>query len=111
MCGSLRTDDFRSEVIATRVGCIVCRLEHEVFSAPHVHHMNEGMGRRVWWQTYGLCPFHHTAGGYGNAIHAGRAEFERKHGTEVWLLQKTNEVLKQLLTDDEYRLATSPSEE
>lgn len=96
-------------MIATRVGCIVCRLEHSVFSAPHLHHLNEGVGYRVWYRTIGLCPFHHTNGGYGNALHAGKREFERKHGTEEWLLEQTDLILEYLLTEEEYLTVTNAS--
>ena len=36
-----------------------------------------------------LCPSHHTDGGHGVAVHAGRETFERIYGSELDLLSQT----------------------
>jgi hypothetical protein len=40
-----------------------------------------------------LCPHHHTDGGEGHAIHAGRESWEAIHGTELDLLAQVRREL------------------
>ena len=77
------------------LGCIVCRnLGHEDTPA-HVHHLlSHTMGKRSpHTSTIPLCAYHHTQGGYGHAIHAGKQAFEARHGTEAELLEQVRILL------------------
>jgi hypothetical protein len=69
-------------------GCIVCGSPAE----PHHIEITAGC-KKDHDRVIPLCPTHHRTGGYGVAIHAGRAEFESKYGTEQELFIKTMERL------------------
>lgn len=74
-----------------RLGCLICLMP------PHVHHCGTHQGGgRDHMRVIPLCHVHHTNGGYGVAIHAGKKEFERIYGTEEQLLNKTEQLLKRL---------------
>jgi len=72
------------------LGCVVCRnlgVDPEIPSG--IHHLRNGYGRgqaAPHTETLPLCGYHHQTGGYGNAFHAGPAEWERRYGTERQLL-------------------------
>jgi hypothetical protein len=66
------------------IGCIICG------GPAQVHHCETHMGGgRDHLQVIPLCVGHHTSGGYGVALHAGKKAFERNHGTEQDLLSET----------------------
>jgi hypothetical protein len=74
------------------IGCIICG------HYPEIHHLT-GLAYRGKGQkaddvfTIPLCQKHHTSGGHGVAIHAGKQAFEEKYGTQEELLEKTNRLL------------------
>ncbi len=82
--------DKRRFSLISSLGCIVCG------SPAQVHHVRKGcgMGQRDHTRTIPLCPWHHTMGGTGNAIHASQRVFERKFGAEDELLDKVNGKLR-----------------
>ncbi len=68
------------------LGCIISKqpavLHHPRFSV--------GLAQRESdWLVIPLSPYHHTLGPYGQAIHNGKATFEKNYGTEAKLLAKT----------------------
>ena len=78
------------------LGCVVCRLQHLGFTPAVIHHtrFSVGLGQRAHYsKTIPLCPPHHTDGGYGVAIHAGKEAWERKYGTEQELLEVVIDLL------------------
>ncbi len=82
------------------IGCIVCRLENGVHSQPEIHHVRDTLGvgqKRDHDRTIPLCPTHHRLGGYGVARHEGLPEWEKRHGSEVGLLDMVNTILEMLL--------------
>jgi hypothetical protein len=69
------------------LGCIVCG------SPAEIHHAQVTMGMRKNHNlVLPLCPDHHR-GQYGVAIHAGKTEFEARHGTESALLEKVSNMV------------------
>ena len=65
------------------LGCVICG------SPAQIHHCNTYMGGgRDHDKVIPLCPNHHTAGGFGVAIHAGKAKFEELYGSEEELLNQ-----------------------
>jgi hypothetical protein len=79
------------------IGCIVCRITGLGITPPEIHHLIEG-GRRLGnGHTIPLCLLHHR-GGNNTAEYVSRhphkAEFEKRYGTEVELLEKTNELIE-----------------
>lgn len=48
-------------------------------------------------ETIPLCPHHHQHGGYGVAFHAGPKKWQELHGTELELLEQTNDILENYL--------------
>lgn len=74
------------------LGCCVCggaAIAHHIRSGT-----SSGMGRKARdFETIPLCNFHHTDGGYGNAIHAGALFWQHKYGFESELLQQVNREL------------------
>lgn len=71
------------------LGCMVCRMPAQV------HHCGTHLGGgRDHMRVIPLCVTHHTNGGYGVAIHAGKAKWQKTYGTEQELLDKVNLMLQ-----------------
>jgi hypothetical protein len=68
------------------LGCIVCRRELGVYSPAAIHHVDGKTKPGAHMRVLPLCGVHHQTGGYGVALHAGKAEFERRHGSQAELL-------------------------
>ena len=69
--------------------CIIrgCRMGAEQH---HVRRPCLGIGKRDDAFSMPLCPCtHHRSGRYGDDPHAGRKTFEKRHGTEAYLLRLT----------------------
>lgn len=84
-----------------RLGCIVCRLKHEVHTPPAIHHLlgikYRATGKKANDRhTIGLCGPHHQTGGYGIAVHAGVKEWERRYGTQEFLLELTDRLIERM---------------
>jgi len=72
-----------------QLGCIACQKLGYSDTPAEIHHVSKGLGkgqRASNFDVIPLCPFHHRAGGYGEAIHAGRKAWEKKFGDELELL-------------------------
>ncbi len=71
---------------ACSFGCIICK-------DPGIWHHARAFGcagkKAPHCLGFCLCDWHHTEGGVGVAIHASQLTFERTHGTEGELIQKT----------------------
>ena len=79
-----------------QLGCIVCHREGYGHSQPEIHHLRSGVGmgrRSPHTRAIGLCGPHHRIGGHGVAFHAGKQAFEARFGTELELLEATQEML------------------
>jgi hypothetical protein len=71
--------------------CVACGT-----SGPnHAHHRTGGgMGLKAPdHDAFSLCSLHHTAGGYGVAIHAGEKEWEANFGSQDDHIKKTQRKL------------------
>lgn len=80
--------DKRRFAILSDYGCIVCRQPGEI------HHIRTGlgMGQRDHQKTICLCePGHHRNG--PTSYHRNRLVFEQEHGTELELLEITNQII------------------
>ena len=73
------------------LGCCVCRRELGVHSPAAIHHTEGRTKPGAHMIVLPLCPTHHQTGGRGVALHAGRVEWERLHGTQADLLAWVNE--------------------
>lgn len=78
-------------------GCVVCFNEFKLHSPAEPHHLDGCRKPGAHFKTIPLCDQHHRNGGYGVALHAGKAEWERLYGTQQNLLK-----LVQELIDDHY---------
>lgn len=82
-----------------RVGCIVCRLFHNVFTPAEVHHLLSG-GRRIGHlSTIPLCVLHHRGGRDDDEVVSrdhNQRRFEARYGTEQSLLARTKELVNKL---------------
>lgn len=77
------------------LGCIVCRLEYQIFSPAEVHHLREDTGLALKSDDrIPLCAVHHRLGNYGMAFHAGKEAFEANFGTQLELLEKVEALFK-----------------
>ena len=93
----MNKDEKRHYEKLSQIGCIVCRNLGFGYSAPHIHHIRNGVGlamRSHWSLAIPLCALHHQHGGHGVALHAGQKTFERKYGTEAELLAETLNLIK-----------------
>lgn len=71
------------------LGCVICK------GPAQIHHIETHIGGgRNHDRVIPLCHLHHTSGGYGVAIHAGKKKFESLFGSEESLLNKTAATLK-----------------
>ena len=52
-----------------------------------IHHTDGKTKPEAHFKVLPLCAAHHQHGGYGVALHAGKAQFESRYGTEEELLQ------------------------
>ena len=75
------------------LGCIVCRNEFGLFSPAAIHHIEGRTKEGCHYKILPLCPNHHQYGGYGVALHAGRAEWEKRYGTQAELLKQVDRLL------------------
>ena len=84
-----------------RLGCIVCRIQGRGYVPCEFHHMLSGGIRMGHLFGFGLCsPGHHRncPKGYGEVSrHPNKAEFERRYGTEEFLLEVTQRAVKEIL--------------
>ena len=71
------------------LGCIICGGPAEIH---HVRRLATSK-KRERAPKIPLCWLHHRDGGWGVAVHAGRATFEAQFGTELELLQLVNALL------------------
>lgn len=82
-----------------RVGdmaCIVCSLNCLGDTPAAIHHLEGKTKPGAHFKVIPLCGTHHQTGGYGVALHAGKKEFERRYGTENYLLEQTNKLLERV---------------
>jgi hypothetical protein len=82
------------------LGCIACYVMDIMDSPAEIHHIRAGQGASQKADSYHvlpLCPRHHNRPfTHGVAIHAGQETWEKKYGTEEYLLDLTNELLGML---------------
>lgn len=94
MRGRTPTADERRHMAAVaELGCCVCRRELGVHSPAAIHHTDGKTKPGAHYRVLPICSVHHQTGGYGVAIHAGRVEWERRHGTQAELLAYTDTLL------------------
>jgi hypothetical protein len=75
------------------LGCIICG------GIAEIHHCGTAMGSRKNHDlVIPLCHSHHTSGGYGVAIHAGKKAWEYKYGTEQEFLEKVSKIVDNVFT-------------
>lgn len=79
---------------AGEMPCIVCTLQHLGDTPAAIHHLDGKTKPGAHFLVIPLCSLHHQNGGYGVALHAGKKEFERRYGTETYLLEQTNKLLE-----------------
>ena len=70
------------------LNCLICK-------APAlIHHVRKNNEKRNHMKVLPLCDDHHrNYGEYGTAIHAGKNEWEKNHGTEEYWLEKVRIIL------------------
>lgn len=80
------------------VGCIVCKLEMGIFSPASPHHMDGRTKPGAHLLTIPLCGQHHqvpdpTSQNRWTARHENKFRFEKRYGSEGFLLEKTKEMV------------------
>ena len=75
------------------LGCCVCRIHLGVFSPACIHHTDGKTRPGAHLRVLPICGIHHQTGGYGVALHAGKAEWQRRYGTEADLLEWVADML------------------
>jgi len=81
----------------SRAPCIVCYLMFNTESPAEVHHLVEARVRLGHKFTIPLCFPHHRQGLNTPAcvsIHPYKAEFVRRYGSELFLLEETNKLIE-----------------
>ncbi len=78
------------------LGCIVCHNEKGIYTPPEIHHPY-GRTKDGDFHTYPLCFWHHREGSDCDdytSRHPHKGRFEDRHGTDEYLLNITNELIK-----------------
>ena len=81
------------------LGCIVCLEFNDCYTEPAIHHIDGKTKDGCHKLTIGLCGNHHQIPCNGKdklwiSRHGdGKAAFEQAYHSEVFLLQKTNELI------------------
>ena len=75
----------RIGLIKREIGCIACRLDGINCVQADAHHILDGSRRMGHEFTIPLCRFHHE--------HINSKSFEMRYGTELSLLETTNQLL------------------
>jgi len=81
----------------TQLGCIIDRLQSGAFVPPERHHLLKGGKRIGHVDSIPLCAAHHRSGRKDDACvsrHPWKRAFEKRYGTEEFLLEKTRELVK-----------------
>ncbi len=74
--------DHIAKVVA--LGCLID-------STPAVpHHVRRHGEKKDHFKVIPLCPWHHTDGPHGEAVHQGRETWEENHGSELEHLDAVN---------------------
>lgn len=85
----------------SRLGCIICRIQGRGYVPAAVHHMLSGSRRMGHLYSFPLCdPGHHQGAPRSSgeiSRHPNKAEFEARYGTEEFLLELTQRVVKEIL--------------
>ena len=76
------------------LNCIVCRNEGLGATPAAIHHIDGKTKPDVHFKTLPICAIHHQTGGYGIALHAGRAEWEKRYGTQAELLEQVRGLIE-----------------
>ena len=82
--------------LISQVGCIVCKVHYDCFTPAEVHHIDGKTKPGAHLKTIGLCYRHHREG-VNNEMYVSRhpfkAEFVKRYGTEMDLLEKVKELV------------------
>ena len=82
-----------------QLGCIVCILTGKGKSPAEPHHMLSGGRRMGHMFTIPLCPTHHRSGRDDDEVTSrdqSQRRFEKRYGTEQYLLAKTREFVSRM---------------
>jgi hypothetical protein len=76
----------------SQMGCIVCKLHYDCFTPAEIHHISGKTKPGAHLKTIGLCYRHHREGVNNEMYvsrHPNKREFEKRYGTEEYLLEQT----------------------
>lgn len=86
------------------LGCIACRMLRVNGRSAEIHHLLSGNKRRGHEYTIPLCGYHHRGvtnlskaqalDAYGPSLADGSKPFHERFGSDEFLLDKTNELLR-----------------
>ena len=80
----------------SQVGCIVCKLLYDAYTPAEIHHIDGKTKPGCHLLTIPLCYEHHREGANNDLYvsrHPFKAEFEKRYGTEMELLEKLKELV------------------
>lgn len=89
-------DEQRHMDTVASFGCCICAIHFHVYSPAGIHHTQGKTKLGAHFLVLPLCGLHHQTGGYGVALHAGKAEWERRYGAEEELLRWVADRLDEL---------------
>lgn len=78
------------------LGCVVCRVQDNVFTPAQVHHILRNGKRIDHMHVLPLCASHHNSGVNNQQYvsrHPWRVEFQKRYGSEMDLLAKVREMV------------------
>ena len=97
MKGRAPTADEKRHMDAVgQIGCIVCLLYLAEQSPCSIHHVDGRTKKGAHFKVLGLCAKHHDAGERNDfyvSRHPWKAEFQRRYGTEEYLMEMTNKLI------------------
>lgn len=85
------------DALCRHVGCIACRIEHDIVNTHvSVHHIN-GRKKAAHWLVLPLCGPHHQGDGTQDivSVHPWKARFEERFGSQLDLLEQCKTLLRE----------------
>jgi hypothetical protein len=95
MSNPTKSDKQYWNALAETIGCIACRIDGHHNPVVSIHHCDGRTKPGAHRKVLPLCAEHHQTGGQdAPSIHPWKARFEAKYGTQEYLMDKCNELLK-----------------
>jgi len=96
MSNPTRAEKLHWSRLASKVGCIACRIDGRINHYVSIHHVNGRTNPGAHMQVLPLCAHHHQGGTQDNpSVHPWKARFEADYGSQISLMEMCQKILEQ----------------